>query len=130
MNQLALNQWPASLNDQVAMLSLEPAELSRRSGIKFSKSYDSLDNFRGAVCRLPDFSFALIRYDNNPVPGTIIALEEGAYESQRGQRYLLEVLTALGADRKEMSWHKPRTLDRQLEKIRTVIKKAPTARIR
>src|SRR5687768_7064407 len=97
ITQIGISEWPESLNDQAAMLDLEPNELQKRAGILFSPSCDSLDGFLGSVFRITNNQLVgLMRYDNNPVPGTILVVEQGLYDPSKGVQQLDAILDALG----------------------------------
>ncbi len=104
--QSPVADWPEKLNDQVAMLRLEPSELSARCGVYFEPSYDGLDDLMGAICHDEGQTFALIRYNNNPVPGTLIVLNEAAFDPKSGIAQLGPVLRALGATSEDVIWLK------------------------
>lgn len=98
--------WPEHLNDQVAMLRLEPVEITARCSVYFESSYDGLDDFMGAICDIEGLTFALIRYNNNPVPGTIIVLGESVFDPKGGILQLSQILHALGATTEDVIWLK------------------------
>jgi hypothetical protein len=106
MTQSPIASWPEHLNDQVAMLRLEPADLTSRSGVLFEASYDNLDDFMGAVCHSEGLTFALMRYKNNPVPGTVIVFCEAVFDPKNGIDQLTPVLRTLGVAPEDVIWFK------------------------
>jgi SpoVK/Ycf46/Vps4 family AAA+-type ATPase len=102
VRQLTLDNWPIGLEQQVAFLTLRPIEIQHRSGIHFDRTYDSLDQFDGAVVQLDDNLFlALQHYLNSPVDGTKLIIRTG---SNRGLR---EAVSLLGLKQSEVSWVAP-----------------------
>ena len=92
LSQTDLAHWPAGLCEDVAYLSLEPAEISRRSGIRFVAGSDALGPFSAAIVTLgEDRMFALQSHDHAPTPGTKIIAETDFGASVRAAAFLLEL---------------------------------------
>ena len=104
LKQLQLNQWPALLNDEVAMISLEPADIQSRCGLQFDEDLDDLDYFDASVAVADGRLFGLMRYRHNPVGGTIIVVEDNTFDGTKGAHQLKPILDALGASLDEITW--------------------------
>jgi hypothetical protein len=105
MNTIRIEEWPESLNDQAAMLGMEPSEISSRTALVFEQSFDALGDFFGCVARMGNGQiFALMRYIGNPVPGTIIVLEQGKYSPSLGVEQLNYILAELAVTAEDVIW--------------------------
>ena len=104
LKQINLDDWPELLNDEVVELSLVPTDISRRRGIKFGTSEDSLDIFEGAVVIIEGRMVGLLSYPRGPVLGTTIVVEEGTFDVDLGVDQIKPILDALGVSREEVTW--------------------------
>lgn len=93
--------WPRGLSRVAAIIDLEPDELARRVGIRFFDGHDELDFFRAALLEVHGAPCALIRHLRSPTPGTEVWVPEGAPESERHVRRVLE---ALGLSEDVIRW--------------------------
>jgi hypothetical protein len=70
IQQVPLKHMERGLARPVATLKLEPAEISKRLGLKFQEARDDLDELEAAVFRsAKGHQFALVRHRNQPNPG-------------------------------------------------------------
>jgi hypothetical protein len=101
--QIGLSEWPESLNEQIAMFDSTPSEISQFSGIKFDKSFDSLDEFEGAVIRIGAHVAGLIFYHNSPVSG-VVAVVPGFMEKKEKKHLLLSLMKIAGLSESQVLW--------------------------
>lgn len=102
VRQLSLSEWPIGLEQDVAVLNLQPSDIQKRAGIRFERTHDGLDDFDGAVIQLgANKLLALQYYLNSPVPGTKLVLGKG---SNLG---LQEAVDLLNLKRSEITWVAP-----------------------
>jgi hypothetical protein len=102
-SQLDVSEWPEFLNEEIAMFSAVPSEISAFSGIEFQRSFDSLDVFEGAVLQIGDELVALIHYPNAPVPGTI-AVVAGCIDEEEKERLLSALMALAGLSDSLIIW--------------------------
>lgn len=87
-------------SEPLALLALEPEDLSERLGLGFDDSFDGLDSLKLCLLRLPSQrKVALIRHLGSP--GTLVAVRPVDVENPDA---LAEVQTALGLDWSDVSW--------------------------
>ena len=99
--QVTHPKWPSGQNRPIAVLSLEPAEISARYGIRFTVERDDLDLADVAIVELSSGRhLSLIRYRNNPSPGTEVAADFGDDRTDARQ----ELLQAFRLDKSMLTW--------------------------
>ena len=99
--QIAHPKWPSGQNRPIAVLNLEPAEISARYGIRFTVDRDDLDFADVATVELGSGRHLIfVRYRNHPSPGTEVGadLEDDWIEARQ------ELLQALRLDRSAVTW--------------------------
>ncbi|CAA9508354.1 MAG: hypothetical protein AVDCRST_MAG91-1473 [uncultured Sphingomonadaceae bacterium] len=102
IRQFTLEDWPSGLEQDAILLSLDPDEIARRSGVRFDAGVDALDVFEAAVVDLGNGkSFALQYYPNAPISGTTLILRP---HSARG---LKDAMSLLDVRRHEVIWVAP-----------------------
>jgi hypothetical protein len=102
-SQLDVSNWPECLNKQIAMFRVLPSEIHAFSGIEFQQSFDSLDEFEGAVLRIGDKLAALIHYQNAPVLGTVLVVPEDVGAKEK-ECLLSDVMTLTGLSEEQIIW--------------------------
>lgn len=71
--QLPLTDLPGSGYEDLAFVALSASDIQRKSKIEFSRSYDDLDYYDGAVIRFGLGGFVFLKqYLRSPVAGTVI----------------------------------------------------------
>src|SRR4051812_14883391 len=89
--QIARHEVQRGLAKSIALLRLEPAEISRRCGITFEPDRDDLDTLLVAAIETPSGrQFGFARYEHAPTPGTELLVHE------RSADLKTELLEALG----------------------------------
>jgi hypothetical protein len=93
---------PQDLGRNLAMLRIEPEQISKRTGIQFRETYDDLDYLKLAVIRTSsNKKFGLTRHLHAPEKGVVI-------HSSRSQNTLIEdlreILSILGVRIHEVRW--------------------------
>ena len=103
--QLPLAEMEAGLARPIATTRIEPAEISRRLGIRFESAKDDLDELQAALIRSPSGrQFALVRHLHQPLPGTDILTNEN---SRNYAGDLRESLAILKLTLDDMDWVHP-----------------------
>jgi hypothetical protein len=102
IKQYLLSCWPSDLNEQVGMLRLEPEIITSLSGVTFSDGNDALDDFTGALYEYDGKKIGLIRYKNNPIPGTILVMNCNNYSPKE----LKTAVEKIGASLIDLIWIK------------------------
>lgn len=103
--QLARDEVQCGLAKPIAVLRLEPAELSQRYGLTFEPDRDDLDSLLVAGIESPtgrQFGFA--RYEHAPSPGTELLVHE---QSPDFKAELLEALGMLRLHARDLTWIHP-----------------------
>jgi hypothetical protein len=109
--QIPLREWPLGLEEDAMQLKLGPAEIARRSDLRFERDHDSLDDYEGAVVKLESGkSFALQSHVHAPEPGTTVIFESGSIQPLR------EVVRFLKLRRQDVNWVAPH-LEQRLESL-------------
>lgn len=111
MTNLATEFFPpksgplASLTKSVAVLRLNPEELSERIGISFQTAHDDLDILDWArVIGLSGRPYALVRHRHTPEPGTQVVVP---YDSTNARVAILDVLSGLNLSEDDLTWTSP-----------------------
>jgi hypothetical protein len=103
--QLHLGDWEHGLAKPIALLALEPGEISERTGLKFETTRDELDYLQAALFRTSGGTqFALARHQHAPIPGTEIVVNERTNDLSAA---LEEAISVLGFDVTELVWVHP-----------------------
>lgn len=103
--QVELSNWQTGVDRPIAVVGIDPAALAERCGIRFTRSYDDLDYFDGALIHTQSGKqFALVRYVHAPEAGTDVW---GAQDSVDAHADLEEVLKALGLPSNLVTWKFP-----------------------
>ncbi len=75
LSQIKVANWPHGVEEDAAVIAMEPREITRRTGASFEAGRDGLDRFEAAIVRLqPNFVVAFQRYENYPVAGTKVIM--------------------------------------------------------
>jgi hypothetical protein len=99
-----LPQWPSGDSRPIAIVPFEPAELSRRYQLEFEQGIDDLDRYLLAAVELTNGEQAwLLKYNNDPNPGTVIHVDAAA-NVEDAQALLLD---ALQIERDTLLWEAP-----------------------
>ena len=89
----------------IALLALEPAELTSKLGIRFEEGEDDLDRLQAAAIKAKDGRrFVLIRHEHQPRPGTEIRTR---FDSSDLTGDLAAVLRTLGLPWSSVLWWHP-----------------------
>src|SRR6266511_5577532 len=92
--QLHLGDWEHGLAKPIAVLALEPKQISERTGLKFETTRDDLDYLQAALFRTANGTqFALARHQHAPKPGTELVANERTDDLSRA---LEDAMAALG----------------------------------
>src|SRR3954465_5562894 len=103
--QISRDEVQRGLAKPIALLRLEPAEISRRCGITFEPDRDDLDALLVAAIESPTGrQFGLARYERAPSPGTELLVHE---QSADFKAELLEALGLLRLRTEDLSWVHP-----------------------
>ena len=94
---------PAPLDQVIAVLALEPEELSRTRDLGFQDSYDDLDDLKVAIVATERATYALVRHRNSPSPGTEVHAPAGNPELA-----LSDLLTKLKLSEADVLWTRPK----------------------
>lgn len=102
--QVDAGGWPNGDTRPIAVLGVDPDELERRVGIRFSPQEDDLGALRLAVVALsrPATTVGLLCYDDGPERGTHVVGERSAPPGT-----LHAVLDALGLGPADVTWSAP-----------------------
>jgi hypothetical protein len=93
--------FPSGDGRAIAMLRFEPNELAQSHGLTFERGTDDFDAYQLAAVKLADGSQAwLMRYQGNPVPGTVV-YAGSAVDPTEAQRLVGD---ALGLEISDLSW--------------------------
>jgi hypothetical protein len=96
-----IRHWPSGDGRVVAILALEPAELSERFGLAFQDGIDDLGRYRLAAIALANGSQAwMLKHDDDPNPGTEVMVDADADPDEAQSHFL----NALGLDRSVLLW--------------------------
>lgn len=91
--QLPLDKMETGLASTIATTRVEPAEISRRLGIRFEPARDDLDSMQAALLRSPSGrQFALVRHEHQPAPGTDLLTNENSCSIAHDLQELLAML--------------------------------------
>ena len=92
----------ASLTKSVAVLRLNPEELSQRIGIPFQVAHDDLDVLDWArVIGGSGRPYALVRHRHSPEPGTQIVIP---YDAVDPWADVVDVLKGLNLSKRDLAW--------------------------
>jgi len=95
----------ASLTRPVALLRLQPEELSARIGIQFQPAHDDLDMLDWArVVGLSGRPYALVRHRHSPEPGTQILVRSDSSDLWQD---VVDVLKDLQLSERDPAWTAP-----------------------
>jgi hypothetical protein len=108
MTNLATEFFPpdsgplANLTKSIAVLRLNPEELSERIGIPFQVAHDDLDILDWArVIGVSGRPYALVRHRHTPEPGTQIVVP---HDSRDPRADVLDVLSGLKLSQRDLVW--------------------------
>ena len=103
--QIPVREARRGLGKSIAVLRLEPAELSERLPIIFESGKDELDELLGAA--IESFSgrqFGLLRYRHAPGAGTELVINERSVDCEDELR---EALSLLHLEAGDLTWVHP-----------------------
>ncbi|MBB4681117.1 hypothetical protein [Crossiella cryophila] len=93
--------WPYYEVTAIAVLAIEPHELTTRAGIQFGDHYTDLDNCKATALTLPSGrQVVLLKHRGNPTPG--VQLHGDLAKDQDEQ--LAETVVFLGVPEVEVTW--------------------------
>ncbi|MGB8353864.1 MAG: hypothetical protein WCD79_08270 [Chthoniobacteraceae bacterium] len=103
--QLYLGDIERGLAKSIAVLALEPKDITKKTGIKFEITKDDLDYLDAALIRSSSHKqYGLIRHHHAPFGGVEIVTNE---KSQTLANDLDEVLNILGLAAADLNWITP-----------------------
>jgi hypothetical protein len=103
--QIARHEMQRGLAKPIALLRLEPAEISREYGITFEPDRDDLDALLAAAIESPTGrQFGFSRHEHSPTRGTVLLTHE---QSPDFKADLLEALGLLRLRRQDLTWVHP-----------------------
>jgi hypothetical protein len=103
--QIGREEVRRGLAKPIALLRLEPAEISARYGITFEQDRDDLDALLVAAIESPTGrQFGFTRHEHSPSQGTVLHVHE---QSPDLKAELLEALTLLRLRPKDLTWVHP-----------------------
>jgi hypothetical protein len=92
-------------DNPIALLRLEPEELTVKNALEFYESFDDLDYLRYSCLTLPsECPVTLVRHRGAPVPGTEICV---ATNNSDAAETVVEALKQLGLALQDLSWIHP-----------------------
>jgi upstream activation factor subunit UAF30 len=98
--------WGEDLGDPIAVLRVEPEQLTRETGVMFVRGYDDLDYVRVAAVSLSGGQpFLLVRHEGKPQGGTEIVPSRGVSRDISSQ--LVRLLDALQLGPQDVAWSHP-----------------------
>ena len=110
--QIPLQQMERGLARPVATLRLEPAEISKRVGLKFETAKDDLDDLEAALFKArTGRQIALVRHRHQPNRGTDILINERSRDLNAAVR---DALQALNFEAHDLQWTNPKVRLRSL----------------
>lgn len=105
IKQIHLGDVDGGLAKPIAVFSLEPTELTARTGIKFEVTRDDLDYLQAAIFETPTGGkFALIRHQHAPNSGTELLVDE---KTENLRLALDEAMSVLEMNPSELQWIHP-----------------------
>jgi hypothetical protein len=105
IQQIPLEEMEQGLARPMATLSLEPAEITSRAGLRFETAQDDLDELEAAVFRSDSGrQFALVRHRHQPESGTDILTSERSCDLSAD---LSDALQTLKFEPGELRWTHP-----------------------
>jgi SWIB/MDM2 domain-containing protein len=105
IEQVPIGEVAGGLAQPVAIIGLEPDELTKKYGIQFEESKDDLDYLVAALIRPPSGRvFALVRHRHQPNSGTDILISEDSPDLKRD---LEEAVRHLRLTRGQLKWVHP-----------------------
>jgi hypothetical protein len=103
--RLHLGDMEHGLAKPIAVLALEPKEITERTGLKFETTRDDLDYLEGALfSTAKGMQAALVRHHHAPNPGTALLVNERTNDLNMA---LEDALAALGFDVTDLTWMHP-----------------------
>jgi hypothetical protein len=103
--QISRHEVQRGLAKPIALLRLEPAEISRHCGITFEPDRDDLDALFVAAIESPNGrQIGFARHEHAPVPGTELLVHERSADFKAD---LLEALRLLGLRTPNLAWVHP-----------------------
>jgi hypothetical protein len=105
IEQVPLREVKGGLAQTIATIKLEPDQLSERYGIQFEESEDDLDRLVAALIRAPSGqTFALVRHQHQPNPGTDILTDEHSPDLKKD---VADAVRHLRLSRADVKWLHP-----------------------
>jgi len=100
-SQVTGGRWPSGIDKPIAVLRAEPAELSKRYGLRFTAGSDDFDEFQEAALKLRSGRPVLLyRYSRSPSPGTTVTIDDG----DRAREALKEFAAAFRLEQRAITW--------------------------
>lgn len=100
--QIPLSDWPESLNEHYALLDVVPESINSEL-ITFSRSYDNLDSFDGAVLLMDNYMVALMYYINAPIKGLSLVVKSDISKCEK-EKILSNVIKLLDLSEGNLIW--------------------------
>lgn len=99
--QVSRGRWPNGGDKPIAILRAEPADLSRKYNVRFTRGQDELDDFQEAGLKLRSGRRILLtRYRRSPGPGTTVSVDR----CDNATEALSELRETLELSRRELAW--------------------------
>ena len=103
--QLHLGDMEHGLAKTIAVLALEPSEVSLRTGLTFETTRDDLDYLQAVLFQTNDGGqFALVRHQHSPASGTDLLVNERTIDLGGALEMALSALKIASA---ELKWIHP-----------------------
>ena len=100
----------ARVTRPVAIVRLEPAQLSETCGVHFRSGHDDLDRLQWAeIAGTRGRTYALVRHQHSPRPGTEVLISSASTDPADD---LKDALNALGLELSDVAWMHPEVVGR------------------
>lgn len=99
--QLPLGEWTAGPIRTSAKLRMEPGQLSRLLGIRFSETEDDFDRLKAAYLRVRGRPFLLLKRANDPAAGTELQVRSSP---ENARSALVQFLHGVGLSADHVEW--------------------------
>lgn len=100
-------EWGSDLGEPIALLRVEPEHFAKAAGVAFSSGHDDLDYVKVAIVTVPSgASYALVRHERSPEPGTEIVARSRQPSAALGTD-LQSLLERLGLSPVALAWVRP-----------------------
>ena len=125
-NQVRWRDLDRRIGTVIAVLGLEPHEITDRLQITFEESEDDLDQLVAAAVRIGPRQYALVRHKHHPAPGTEVLT---SCDSTSYAEDLHELLQELHLPESALTWTHPSIRKGQSQPVECVSSKSPITSI-